>query len=110
TALEVEARLYRIGINVHPWSEVHNGLTSAAILDRKCVAIGISNTGRTEETIPMLTVAKGAGARTGALTGHPEARRTQRGEAALIRQPAACSLLVSRHGTPRSSWSIFFTC
>lgn len=72
TALEVEARLYRIGINVHPWSEVHNGLTSAAILDRKCVAIGISNTGRTDETIQMLTVAKAAGARTVAITGNPD--------------------------------------
>ena len=72
TALEVEARLYRIGINVHPWSEVHNGLTSAAILDRKCVAISISNTGRTDATIQMLTVAKAAGARTVAITGNPE--------------------------------------
>jgi DNA-binding MurR/RpiR family transcriptional regulator len=58
TALETEARLYRIGINVHTWAEVHNGLTSAAILGKDCVAIGISNTGRTEETIQMLTVAK----------------------------------------------------
>src|SRR3954469_23777890 len=51
TALEVEARLYRIGVNVHTWAEVHNGLTSAAILDRHCVAIALSNTGRTDETI-----------------------------------------------------------
>lgn len=72
TALEVEARLYRIGINVHPWSEVHNGLTSAAILDRTCVAIGVSNTGRTEETIQMLTVANAAGAHTVAITGNPD--------------------------------------
>jgi DNA-binding MurR/RpiR family transcriptional regulator len=72
TALEVEARLYRIGINVHPWSEVHNGLTSAAILDQRCVAIGISNTGRTDETIQMLTVARAAGAYTVAITGNPE--------------------------------------
>jgi DNA-binding MurR/RpiR family transcriptional regulator len=72
TAFEVEARLYRIGINVHTWSEVHNGLTSAAILDRNCVAIGISNTGRTDETIQMLTVAKNAGAYTVAITGNPE--------------------------------------
>ena len=58
TALEMEARLYRIGIRVHAWSEIHDGLTSGAILDHQCVAIGISNTGRTEETIQMLTVAK----------------------------------------------------
>jgi DNA-binding MurR/RpiR family transcriptional regulator len=72
TALETEVRLYRVGINVHPWSEVHNGLTSAAILDSDCVAMGISNTGRTEETIQMLTVAKAAGAYTVAMTGNPE--------------------------------------
>jgi DNA-binding MurR/RpiR family transcriptional regulator len=72
TALEVEARLYRIGINVHPWAEVHNGLTSAAILDDQCVAIGVSNTGRTEETIQMLAVAKAAGAHTVAITGNPD--------------------------------------
>jgi DNA-binding MurR/RpiR family transcriptional regulator len=72
TALETEARLYRIGINVHTWAEVHNGLTSAAILDHKCVAIGISNTGRTDETIQMLTVAKASGAHTVAITGNPD--------------------------------------
>lgn len=72
TALETEARLYRIGINVHTWAEVHNGLTSAAILDRDCVAIAISNTGRTEETIQMLTVAKAAGAYTVAITANPD--------------------------------------
>ena len=84
TALEVEARLYRIGINVHPWSEVHNGLTSAAILDRNCVAIGISNTGRTEETINMLTVAKAAGAHTVAITGNPESPLAKVAEDVLI--------------------------
>lgn len=72
TALETEARLYRIGINVHTWAEVHNGLTSAAILDDRCVAIGISNTGRTDETIQMLSVAKASGAYTVAITGNPD--------------------------------------
>jgi DNA-binding MurR/RpiR family transcriptional regulator len=72
TAQEVEARLYRIGINVHIWAEVHNGLTSAAILDHQCVAIGVSNTGRTDETIQMLAVAKASGAYTVAITGNPD--------------------------------------
>jgi len=72
TAMETEARLYRIGINVHTWAEVHNGLTSAAILDEDCVAIGISNSGRTEETIQMLAVAKASGAHTVAITGNPD--------------------------------------
>lgn len=72
TALETEARLYRIGINVHTWAEVHNGLTSAAILDDRCVAIGVSNTGRTDETIQMLSVAKATGAYTVAITANPD--------------------------------------
>jgi len=72
TALETKARLYRIGVNVHTWAEVHNGLTSAAILDAECVAIGISNTGRTEETIQMLERAKAAGAHTVALTANSD--------------------------------------
>ena len=72
TALEMEARLYRVGIRVHAWSELHDGLTSAAILDPQCVAIGISNTGRTEETIQTLTVAKASGAHTVAITANPD--------------------------------------
>jgi DNA-binding MurR/RpiR family transcriptional regulator len=72
TGLEIEARLYRIGINVHTWAEVHNGLTSAAILDSDCVAVGVSNTGRTIETFQMLAQAKEAGAYTVAVTGNPD--------------------------------------
>jgi DNA-binding MurR/RpiR family transcriptional regulator len=72
TALEMEARLYRVGIRVHAWSELHDGLTSAAILDHQCVAIGISNTGRTEETIQTLAVAKASGAHTVAITANPD--------------------------------------
>lgn len=84
TALETEARLYRIGINVHTWAEVHNGLTSAAILDQNCVAIGISNTGRTEETIQMLTVAKASGAYTVAITGNPDSPLAKLADETLI--------------------------
>jgi DNA-binding MurR/RpiR family transcriptional regulator len=72
TAQETESRLFRIGINVHAWSEFHDGLTSAALLDPQCVAIGISNTGRTEETIEVLTIAKATGAHTVAITANPD--------------------------------------
>lgn len=84
TGLEIEVRLYRIGINVHPWSEVHNGLTSAAILDAECVAMGISNTGRTEETIQMLTVAKASGAYTVAMTGNLDSPLAKVADAVLL--------------------------
>lgn len=68
---EMQARLYRIGINAHHWSEVHAGLASAAIQDSGCVALAISNTGRTDETIQMLAEAKRAGALTIAITNDP---------------------------------------
>ena len=70
-AKELQSRLYRIGINAHHWSEVHAGLTSAAIQDTNSVAIGISNTGRTEETLQMLREAGEAGALTVALSNNP---------------------------------------
>lgn len=70
--LELQSRLYRIGISAHHWSDVHVGLTSAAIQDSSCVAIGISNTGRTEETIQMLRQAGAAGATTVALSNNAD--------------------------------------
>ena len=84
TAMETEHRFYRIGINTHTWAELHAGLTSAAILDDECVAIGISNTGRTEETIEMLSVAKASGAYTVAITGNPDSPLARVAEEVMI--------------------------
>ncbi|GAA5148942.1 MurR/RpiR family transcriptional regulator [Microbacterium pseudoresistens] len=71
-AEELCGRLYRIGVRAHAWSDVHSGLTSAALQDEHSVAVGISNTGRTEETIQMLSQAGAAGAFTVALTHDPD--------------------------------------
>jgi DNA-binding MurR/RpiR family transcriptional regulator len=68
---ELQGRLYRIGVRAYAWSEVHTGLTSAAIQDADTVAIGISTTGRTEEIIQMLAEAGRAGALTVAITNNP---------------------------------------
>jgi DNA-binding MurR/RpiR family transcriptional regulator len=70
-AEELQGRLYRIGIKAYAWAEVHIGLTSAAIQDHRTVAIGISTTGRTEETIQMLAEAGRAGARTVSISNNP---------------------------------------
>lgn len=83
-AKELQSRLYRIGINAHHWSEVHAGLTSAAIQDSNSVAIGISNTGRTEETIQMLREAGEAGALTVALSNNPGSPLAESADAAII--------------------------
>ncbi|WP_207345663.1 MurR/RpiR family transcriptional regulator [Arthrobacter sp. E3] len=83
-AKELQSRLYRIGINAHHWSEVHAGLTSAAIQDSGTVAIGISNTGRTEETLQMLREAGEAGALTVALSNNPGSPLAESADASII--------------------------
>jgi len=70
-AADLQARLYRIGINAHAWGEVHDGLTSAALLSDTAVAIAFSNTGRTDETIEMLSLARSTGAYAVAVTSNP---------------------------------------
>lgn len=70
-AVELQARLYRVGVNAHAWSEVHAGLTSGALLGEGDVAVAFSNTGRTEETIEMLSLARSSGALAVAVTGDP---------------------------------------
>ncbi len=70
-ASELRNRLYRIGVNAHTWGEVHQGLASAAILPDNSVAIAISNSGRTTETIEMLQTAKATGAFSVAITSDP---------------------------------------
>lgn len=69
TAGEIHSRFYRMGVNIHAWDDVHNGVASAAILDSDCVAIAVSHTGRTEETIEMMARAKAAGAYCVVITG-----------------------------------------
>jgi DNA-binding MurR/RpiR family transcriptional regulator len=85
-AVELQARLYRIGINAHAWSEVHLGLTSAALLRDPSVAIAFSNTGRTEETIEMLAQAKSSGAYAVAVTSDPASPMAQVADAHLTSQ------------------------
>jgi DNA-binding MurR/RpiR family transcriptional regulator len=70
-ARELQTRLYRIGVNAHAWGEVHAGLTSAALLGEGTVAIAFSNTGRTDEVIEMLSLAKSSGAYAVAVTSSP---------------------------------------
>ncbi|GAA2854103.1 RpiR family transcriptional regulator [Microbacterium arabinogalactanolyticum] len=67
-AREFQGRLYRIGVNAHAWSDVHDGLTSAVMQNASSVAIGVSSTGRTDETVQMLSQAGAAGAFTVAIT------------------------------------------
>lgn len=68
---EMQLCLHRIGIPTWSWSDVHSGLTSAALLGDEDIAIAVSHSGSTYETVEMLSAAGSHGATTIALTSYP---------------------------------------
>ncbi|MFL6051401.1 MAG: MurR/RpiR family transcriptional regulator [Actinoallomurus sp.] len=70
-ALDFQQKLHRIGRTSYAWSDAHIMLTSAAVLEPGDVAVAISHTGTTVDTIDALGVAKRRGATTVALTNYP---------------------------------------
>jgi DNA-binding MurR/RpiR family transcriptional regulator len=70
-ALDFQQKLHRIGRVAFAWSDTHVALTSAALLRPGDVAIGISHTGTTTDTIDAVTEARAHGATTVALTNFP---------------------------------------
>jgi DNA-binding MurR/RpiR family transcriptional regulator len=66
---EMQFSLHRIGVAAWAWNDVHEGLAGAALLRTGDVALGISHTGQTRETIETLAEAGSHGATTVALTG-----------------------------------------
>ena len=71
TAVSLQRRLYRISVNAHAWTESHLGLASAALMDQDCVAIALSNSGQTRDTLDMVSMARTRGAFTVAMTSDP---------------------------------------
>lgn len=67
-ALDLQQKLHRIGLVSFAWSDTHTALTSAAVLRVGDVALGISHTGATSETVEALREARKRGATTAALT------------------------------------------
>jgi DNA-binding MurR/RpiR family transcriptional regulator len=70
-AFDFQQKLHRIGRVAFAWSDTHIALTSAALLDKFDVAVGISHTGVTRDTIDALAEAARHGATTVALTNFP---------------------------------------
>lgn len=68
--LDLQQKLIRIGRTTLTWPDSHSAWTSAAVLDRECVAIGISHTGTTADTVRFLTLAADAGAVTIAISNY----------------------------------------
>jgi DNA-binding MurR/RpiR family transcriptional regulator len=70
-ALDFQHKLLRIGRVTFTSSDTHVALTSAALLRPGDVAVGISHTGTTTDTIDALAEARAHGATTVALTNFP---------------------------------------
>ncbi|MGR3869029.1 MurR/RpiR family transcriptional regulator [Streptomyces graminifolii] len=90
-AQETETRLFRIGCAVRGWTEVHAAATSAALLTPADVAIGISQSGSTRETIEPFELAKERGATTIALTSDPRSSLARAADIRLISSSSATS-------------------
>lgn len=80
---EMQSSLHRIGVAAWAWNDVHEGLASAALLRAGDVALGISHTGQTRDTIEMLAEAGSHGATTLALTSFPRSPLAELAEIVL---------------------------
>ncbi|HET7304525.1 MAG TPA: MurR/RpiR family transcriptional regulator [Segeticoccus sp.] len=70
-AADLQQKLHRIGCLSFAWSDSHLALTSAALLGRRDVAIAISHTGATKETMEAAAMARERGAAVVTITNFP---------------------------------------
>ena len=73
-AMDLQQKLHRIGLVSFALIDPHQALVSAALLDEECVAIAISHSGATTDTIDTLLEARDRGATTVAITNSPRSR------------------------------------
>lgn len=71
---DLQQKLHRIGVVAFAWNDPHIALTSATLLRGGDVAVGVSHSGTTTETIEALAAARAAGATTVAVTNFPLSR------------------------------------
>jgi len=81
---EMQFSLHRIGVAAWSWADLHNGLASAALLERGDVALGISHSGQTRETIEMIAEAGSHGATTVGLTSFPHSPLAEVADVVLL--------------------------
>lgn len=81
--LDLQQKLSRIGHIALNWSDAHAAWTSAATLAPGGVAVAVSHSGTTPDTIGYLALAREAGATTIALTNHAGAALTEHADIVL---------------------------
>ncbi|GAA4891060.1 MurR/RpiR family transcriptional regulator [Streptomonospora salina] len=70
-AADLQQKLHRIGVTSFAWSDTHVMITSAALLGEGDVALAVSHTGSTIDTINALAEARRRGATAVAVTNFP---------------------------------------
>lgn len=79
-AADFQYKLHRIGLISHCFADPHSAISSAALLGSGDVAIGLSHTGSTKDTLRYLDQARDSGATTVAITNHPRAPIARRAD------------------------------
>jgi DNA-binding MurR/RpiR family transcriptional regulator len=83
-ALDLQMKLQRIGRPAFAWPDPHMAISSAALRGSGDVAIGLSHTGTTVDTIDALREARSHGAATAAVTNFPWSPITEVADFVLI--------------------------
>lgn len=84
---DLQQKLIRIGRTALGWSDSHAAWTSAATLDPQGVAMAVSHSGETADTVQFLRLARARGARTVSITNYRTS--TLAGEADIVLTTAA---------------------
>ena len=82
--LDLQQKFTRIGLTALMWLDSHAALTTAAVLDERCVAIAVSHSGTTTDTVDYLTQAHSRGATTIALTNFSRSPLTAVADVVLL--------------------------
>jgi len=81
---DVYYRFLRIGLPVYAVTDPHISSVSASMLDEDCVAIAISHTGKTIETLRPMQIAKSRGAKTIGITSYANSPLAQLCDALIV--------------------------
>jgi len=89
---DLQQKLHRMGLVAFAWNDPYIALTSATLLGEGDVAIGVSHSGTTSETIEALEAACSRGATTIAITNFPVSRLAAQADLVLTTAARETSL------------------
>jgi DNA-binding MurR/RpiR family transcriptional regulator len=83
-AMDAYYRFMRIGFKAYAATDPHVSRISASMLDSGCVAVGISHTGRTKDTVRDLEIAREKGAKIICITSYQDSPIARLADVKLI--------------------------